>query len=592
MILGLIDILTTVIFPWIILLAYVGCVFHIIIYLHYQYTYDYHLNRLRQFRKFDSKEDLRKFVHQVPTDYAEKSLNSLDFHGLDYSLRKTEFEIANTIRLVDDLLTEFGGPQIHLTFIVEQFYLVLLLISSGVYLFAMLYTRVNGHHCYVVRYYIGLEEDEANLERLVKKLIKEFQDSWIIFHKLKHFHSYFEQDLELLEAYVGLETRVIRHREKLSAIEKGSLVHRRALSEKVPSSTKRSDQWLDRMVERGTVESSTYSQIEELYNEQVLRPLNQSPSWINKRTLLHCFYYNWGIFYGTVLFVGMIRLLNHDDAKTFIKAHNAFIVFLYKVEFLFMCFLSVFSATFYSANFLVRSVDQVVLVTRTTRLMKLCIQMNTTLFNEAYSNRSLGTGPNRLHENLRKQMNKNLLLALMHFKMYLIELNGSVRKSFNIFIVAIMLLLGMPLIMLLHVPYVENVDSFRISAAISSCFMLPPANLNLIPLCHLHNRSLQLYTSMSNLLAHAVEVNDFMRQSQLGSKAGANTIYDEHTITLIRKELSHPHGVEKRFATNFMGMHCTYLLICKVHFWFGFLLLYIVAGKQGNTKEAFLTGFL
>lgn len=51
------------------------------------------------------------------------------------------------------------------------------------------------------------------------------------------------------------------------------------------------------------------------------------------------------------------------------------------------------------------------------------------------------------------------------------------------------------------------------------------------------------------------------------------TIFDDHLIWVIRKELNHPDLLEGQFATVGLGIKFTYGNLIKIHFWLGLIIM-------------------
>ena len=179
-------------------------------------------------------------------------------------------------------------------------------------------------------------------------------------------------------------------------------------------------------------------------------------------------------------------------------------------------------------------------------------------------------------------MNENLLFALLHFKMFVMELNSSVNRTCEIFGFAIILMFSIPVTSISQLHYLSRDPHLRIHAVTGAMCTILPASFVLVPICYLHSRCLEMFRSMNSLLAHAVDIN-----------RNGSLVYDEHTIILLRKELDCSRDARQRFAAKSFGNYCTYPFLCKVHFWFGLLLLMIMSGNQlGRNGNLLLDKFI
>lgn len=162
-------------------------------------------------------------------------------------------------------------------------------------------------------------------------------------------------------------------------------------------------------------------------------------------------------------------------------------------------------------------------------------------------------------------------------------MNNGIRHSFNLFFFGFLVIIGYPTIARLHLRFMSDDPSSKQFSLITSCLMIVPANVGMVPMCFLFNRCMDLHKRLSNLLAHTVHV-DLIYQSLMGSYD--SRVYDPDNVSLLRRDLDHPDQLKRLFAPKCFGISLTYTLLCKIHFWFGFILLSIIAGNKCNNRSS------
>lgn len=90
------------------------------------------------------------------------------------------------------------------------------------------------------------------------------------------------------------------------------------------------------------------------------------------------------------------------------------------------------------------------------------------------------------------------------------------------------------------------------------------ADLVFLPICWMESRSQSPIKSLWNLMATLVVIVDQVNYGRL---------VDEHSIWLLRKELSHPERMRSQFTISVLGIEFTYTELLKLHFWLGLLVL-------------------
>lgn len=177
---------------------------------------------------------------------------------------------------------------------------------------------------------------------------------------------------------------------------------------------------------------------------------------------------------------------------------------------------------------------------------------------------------------LASQINHNLLFVLVHYRIYVIQ-SRSIEKTSRVFMIGgITLLFLVPILNLLHGPYMK-LDIFSY-VCVGHIILF---NLMVVPLCRLHSKASVLCRSLSGLLAHSIGC-------QASSRAlGEPDTYDDHLIGLLRKELDDHDIIETQFSIVVMGIPVTYPNLLQIHFWFGLLMLLVIMGTTSRRGDLF-----
>lgn len=172
------------------------------------------------------------------------------------------------------------------------------------------------------------------------------------------------------------------------------------------------------------------------------------------------------------------------------------------------------------------------------------------------------------------QMNAELLRILMQYKIFVTQLRPSLGGMELPLVFALFMILFVPLVGRIHVPYINQDVKVYIGGLALFCALA--ANiLVLIPISYLHARCLEIYKPLSSLMAHSIEVVQHQ---------GIRRIYDRHSIWMLRKELNHPERFAAQFTTNFFGLRVTYSTMLRINFWSGILTLsiFVETASQHN----------
>ena len=188
-------------------------------------------------------------------------------------------------------------------------------------------------------------------------------------------------------------------------------------------------------------------------------------------------------------------------------------------------------------------------------------------------------------EELCSWMNRELLFAFLHYKIFQA---GSGRSNFIQGAIAYngcILFIALPSLCRLHMPYFKPaVKDYVLGISIAIIFLF---NLTLAPICQLRSRSLELYVSLSGLLAQTIGT------SRYGDVHGREEqIYDKHLVWLIRKELNHPAQIGSKFETRYLGVEFNRETAIKMNFWFGFILISLIHSSAIDGVSIFVSQWL
>lgn len=211
------------------------------------------------------------------------------------------------------------------------------------------------------------------------------------------------------------------------------------------------------------------------------------------------------------------------------------------------------------------------------------------------------------------QMDADVLKAMLQYKIYVAQYEP-VKRCFGFsMLVAGILMVLLPLIGRLHVPYID--PSMKVLVGLLNLVCVLVANLVImIPISYLYSRATELYNQLSCLMAHTVAISAHQRRPNSPGAPDLNwpapdrfkreswakdsdieaddvlsddeqphrseprrlgswhRVYKGHAIWLLRKELDHPDGLAVNFMTNVFGVQLNYGNLLKVNFWIGLLL--------------------
>lgn len=168
-------------------------------------------------------------------------------------------------------------------------------------------------------------------------------------------------------------------------------------------------------------------------------------------------------------------------------------------------------------------------------------------------------------------MNAGLLFVVLQFKLFAHQLRP-LQPSLGFFTLSsIQLITFATTAGYLHARYMKD-ETLNLTIASIFLFLLFGDSF-LLTMCHLHSRSLVLYRSLFSLMARVVAIDGKM----------ADGVYNKHTVSLLRKELSHSDFLVGQFASYTLGAPFTYTSLLKYHFWWGLLVVSIHLLRYNRT---------
>ena len=546
--------------PRLVLIVFVYCCLRLSINIYYQYLYDYHRIRLEWaiFRLIESKSSLASEVLNLEVKFWQDHVHQ----------SRTR-------------LKSLGAPHIGATIAAECIYITILMLGYSSYILGAIYFNfITPFDFYLAWMMLDRPTEQRACNEMIRLEVERFVAS---------SRNYCSIHLARAKACSNLERMALlmehfRFRHKLLV-----------------------------------------GQFRMLAANGALRPLNRTPDWFDKLALAYCLFcigcIIWSLFFDTVLYLLVPKLANF-------LIESQPMDLLVNLELITIAFIIVVAMIFYLSITMISCLDQIVLVRKLNRLLTDCICLNNYQF---YARGAAGRQPptdishwlatakrtsswplfnhcpgQTLEPDCqsieRTEMNTNLVLAVLHYKIFIRQLKPIQRPVGFVSFVAIVLLLLHPVLVRIHVPYMESQNlqnNYYIVILIVAVFV----NCLVGPLCYINSRCLNLYKSLFSLLAHTLDVeqsNEFQSASFASSRssspsvsrttAAATTtsqslhqplppacrpIYDPHTVWILRKELEHPDELILQFETKCLGLKMTYANLVRIYFWLGILVLSI-----------------
>lgn len=175
------------------------------------------------------------------------------------------------------------------------------------------------------------------------------------------------------------------------------------------------------------------------------------------------------------------------------------------------------------------------------------------------------------YELVDKNVNLTLMHALLHYRIFVKQLRPQLSTTSISATVAVFLSSVMPVLIRLLMAYLDSQRKMFTVVVCVSVLLL--ADIVLVVNCRFHARCSDLYKHLHSLMAHTVKMDQVVR-----ARTGRGA-YDEHLVWLLRRELDDPEKLLDQFATRFLvaGSQLTFGGLVKYHFWWGFLVISIMA---------------
>lgn len=532
--------------PDVFLIFYIFGNLHISIFLYFQYSYDYNLIQMSRLTNLVS--------YNVSLDRAFNNLSSVANNG-DVYARYKDLKLA----LEEDCyhISLIGGSCKQMNFLFEHVYCLFMLGALTGYLLDMIIFRLNlPYYCHSIQDLLDYDLEHEKANDIVENLVREFNRSRDIFYQCRG------QKCEL-------QFRKIQSEYQNSRLES-----------RESTGLKKTNLTLDHSKPTAYCSRELMQQMKSL---KALRPMNKTTEWIESRLNFQFRFYCCIICsYISLVFLFLLIATSYSEKEQLSSKSTGRIIMsqLINANLLIITLAALNSYTFFTSNAIIEAVDQAKLAKRIQKMIMCCIRINSRLFTLQLKGMSVF--------DLRKQMNINLMLALAQYKILVVQLNSGIMKPFKIFMTLLITLIVCPLLTKIHVPYMPDDQISRLYVVSVLFTAAQTCDMVTIPVCYLHSRYIDLYGSLSKLLAHTIEVNEINRK--MTDKIGSPylpMVYDEYMIIMLRKELENPHKTKKRFEARVFGVSCTYPIVCRAHFWFGILFISVVFGRHSSNTQLF-----
>lgn len=510
----------------VVLCLYLYCSIRILVNIILQYQHDYYVVRLRLANRTSSV-----WPHDKSSNKYHMIFNQETLSHLYRSMDSTRWR-----------LKAVGAPHIDACMVAESAYITLLLLGQVSYVQGSLYF---GYICpfdfQLMRTFADRKMEQKNCQQMILDEMGRIIESSRMFtlcciEKCKHLSS------------------IQQHQLNLSSYKQNLMFNHRLMMK----------------------------QMNLLLQSGRLWPANRQDHWLDTLALVYCAIsfgcLVWSIFFDIAFYHYLPQLANFNIESQWPMDY------LVDCEIIILCVIIVAALILYQTTSMICCADQIKLVAEVSKLTRSCAQFNRLEYlrlvkrhDEQTKRRGrLKTSTSTPDRCLFTQINSNLLLVLMHYKMFVGQLRPIQRPIGYISLNAIFTMLWHPTLIRLHSPYVQSLDlkaNYYILSLITAVFV----NFSVGPICYLNSRCRDLYKLLGNLLAHTIETDM--------SSPFDRDVYEPHTVWLLRKELNYPDRSLKQFETKSCGLTITYSNLVKVYFWTGLILLSISNDTKSGTPN-------
>lgn len=561
--------------------------------------------------------------------------------------------LANA-QLIDEVLYYFGGPHTQTPFLYEQIFFICILASTSVFFCPMMYYRLSkeGYNCNVVRDLFYHKEEREKMFKLIEQIIDEIYTSSVNFYQAKEAQISIRKYFQLDDSHYNDNDDYFASRQPWNnplnstnnnmQLSSGLIVNmnyeptnvaccpllfqsrlRRSAHYRHSRESRLFDHSSPNMESYGTVLNELRVQLDNLKHSQCLVQLNKTADWFNSRVREQFKLYtsNLGrnmtvaVTYLSFLFISNSKSGSDSDKSISANATSesrGILGNLIFVDLSVIVFVAVISSSYYEANIFIQTQDQIKFVKQLIEMVVVCEPTNLELFKNLLKSDSLqdnirrdvnsditNNNKNRL---VRLKMNENILITIIHFRMFIAQLKNGVVKAFQIILSFVAISTLVPIIVRIHMPLLEDNSSTRNYVILTIMASAMPSDSSLIPLCHYTSLCLRLYKALAKLLAHSVQINEIYAMESNASimndgqddnneidnnilTTSSDLVYHEHVIAMLRKELADMELSRRRFETRLVGFPCTYPTLCQAHFWHGLLFISSVLGNHTSNKQ-------
>lgn len=558
-------------FTWlskVLLWLYFLFTFHLLASLYCQYSYDFNVIRLMR---------LRTLVKQG-------LVSEKEFEMRETWLTERVEQTKLTLRAV-------GAPLWRLSILAECLYLYTTIFAFIIYYSTILfYKHITRFNIHFVRELLDNEAGQRHTNKLVEFEVVRLIESQRMFSKnLLHYSK--QRAIEWRQRPTATATA---GRNKFD-VQQGTrpVPGPGKLSANTEASAAGGQLGQERVLQMLTNEHRVYRCLTRMLTSGALKPYNRAQWWARKRSKLTFVYHIFIFAYTACLFGTMLTMayvLRPPEEPMSWADTSILAGLIYSILLLGM------STNLCATYLFVSTVDQVIIVNKIQELILTCIERNKLEFlllvraKNSAANENLRNG--REAESLEadqdkcsmhvERMNANYLFVIIHYRIFVTQFVPFRRsvKGGAIYVTALVLLI--PLLIKFHSPYANffNYPLIKGFIAFLSTTVLFPANGLFVPVSHLYARCLKLYRVLSSLIAHTVEIE---------SHPMGKGIYDQHALSLLFKELRLADQFMNRFKARFLGLTGNYNTLVKVHFWWGLVILSILAENAGNGGQELLS---
>jgi len=195
------------------------------------------------------------------------------------------------------------------------------------------------------------------------------------------------------------------------------------------------------------------------------------------------------------------------------------------------------------------------------------------------------------YSQIRDEINGNLMLVIIHFRIYKERFSLELKHTLRTFIFALSASLMIAILSRLNGPFMDRLEHNHYFPRGYMFMALMAIDVLLLPFCHLHRKSENLYKDLSQLLAHTQLLDQLYAESfdtlleENDNTKSLGPMYDKGIISILHRELSDPNSFRRHFVVESCGLACTYGDVLKVHFWLGLASLSLLCGQDLGSDE-------